>query len=130
MAEAQRELEKLEQKVKSAEEPLRTLMGKENLIMEKITPLQSQIKELEGTIESLQGKIQKIHEEGHKKETPTIQVSKEIFPGTVLEGFHSKLVLKESQYKTLIKETLSQEPSPEGNSTPTWGMQFYPLPGS
>jgi uncharacterized protein (DUF342 family) len=130
LAQAQRELEKLEQKVKSAEEPLRKLMGKENLIREKIPPLQSQIKELEGTIESLQGEIKKIHEEGHKKETPTIQVSKEIFPGTVLEGFHSKLVLKESHYQAMIKETLSDELSPEGNPTPTWGMQFYPLPGA
>ena len=128
LAQAQRELEKLEQKMKSAEEPLRKLMEKENLIMEKVTPLQSQIRELEETIESLQGEIKKIHEESHKKETPTIQVSKEIFPGTVLEGFHSKLVLQESQYQALIRETLSNELSPEGNHTTTWGMQFYPLP--
>jgi chromosome segregation ATPase len=128
LAQAQRELEKLEQKVKIAEEPLQKLMAKENLITEKITPLQSQLKELEETVESLQGEIKKIHEESHKKGIATVQVSKEIFPGTILEGRHSKLVLQESQYQSLIKETLNKELSPEGNHTTSWGMQFYPLP--
>jgi uncharacterized protein (DUF342 family) len=128
LAQAQQELEKLEQKVKTAEEHLQKLMAKENLILEKTTPLQSQLKELEVAVESLQGEIKKIHEESHKKGIATVQVSKEIFPGTVLEGRHSKLVLQESQYQALIKETLRNEVSPEGNHTTSWGMEFYPLP--
>jgi uncharacterized protein (DUF342 family) len=128
LAQAQQELEKLEQKVKTAEEHLQKLMAKENLILEKTTPLQSQLKELEVAVESLQGEIKKIHEESHKKGIATVQVSKEIFPGTVLEGRHSKLVLQESQYQALIKESLRNEVSPEGNHTTSWGMEFYPLP--
>ena len=128
LAQAQRELEKVEQKVKIAEEPLQKLKAKENLITEKTTPLQSQLKELEETVESLQGEIKKIREESHKKGIATVQVSKEIFPGTILEGCHSKLVLQDSQYQSLIKETLNKELSPEGNHTTSWGMQFYPLP--
>jgi hypothetical protein len=103
-------------------------MAKENLILEKTTPLQSQLKELEVAVESLQGEIKKIHEESHKKGIATVQVSKEIFPGTILEGRHSKLVLQESQYQALIKETQRNEVSPEGNHTTSWGMEFYPLP--
>jgi uncharacterized protein (DUF342 family) len=128
LAQTERELEKLEQKAKIAQEPLQKLMAKENLITEKTAPLQTQLKELEETVESLQGEIKKIHEESHKKGIATIQVLKEIFPGTVLEGRHSKLVLQESEYQSLIKETLRNELSPEGNHTSTWGMEFYPLP--
>ncbi|MGE5252369.1 MAG: FapA family protein [Planctomycetaceae bacterium] len=128
LAQAQQELEKVEQKVKTAEEHLQKLMAKENLILEKTTPLQSQLKELKVAVESLQGEIKKIHEESHKKGIATVQVSKEIFPGTILEGRHSKLVLQESQYQALIKETLRNEVSPEGNHTTSWGMEFYPLP--
>jgi hypothetical protein len=128
LAQAQQELEKLEQKVKTAEEHLQKLMAKENLILEKTTPLQSQLKELEVAVDSLQGEIKKIHEESHKKGIATVQVSKEIFPGTILEGRHSKLVLQESQYQALIKETQRNEVSPEGNHTTSWGMEFYPLP--
>ncbi len=128
LVQAQRELDKLEPKAKSAEEHLQKLMAKENLIPEKTTPLLSQLKELEGAIESLQGEIKKIHDESHKKGIATVQVLKEIFPGTVLEGRHSRLVLQDSQYQALIKETLRNEVSPEGNHTTSWGMEFYPLP--
>ncbi len=128
LAQAQRELEKLEQKVKIAEEPLQKLMAKENLITEKATPLQAQLKELAETVDSLQGEIKKIQQESHKKGVATVQVSKEIFPGTILEGCHSRLVMQESQYQALIKETLHNELSAEGNHTTLWGIEFYPLP--
>ena len=128
LAQAQRDLEKLEQKVKISEEPLRKLMPKENLITEKCAPLQSQLKELEETVESLQGEIKKIQQENQKKGIATVQVSKEIFPGTVLEGCHSKLVLQESQYQALIKETHHNQLSGGGGHTPEWAMEFYPLP--
>jgi len=128
LAQAQRELEKLEQKAKIAEEPLQKLMAKESLIAEKSAPLHSQLKELEETVESLQGEIKKIQQENQKKGIATVQVSKEIFPGTILKGCHCELMLQESQYQTLIKETHHNVPSPAGSHTPEWAMEFYPLP--
>jgi len=128
LAQAQRDLERLEQKAKIAQDPLQKLMAKENLITEKSAPLHSQLKELEETVESLQGEIKKIQQENQKKGIATVQVSKEIFPGTVLEGCHSKLVLQESQYQSLIKETHHNQSSPREDHTPEWTMEFYPLP--
>ena len=118
---------KLEEKKKSAEEPLRKLMDKEDQFMKKIAALQSQITESENAVQDLQNEIARTMEEYQKKEIAPIRVLKEIFPGTVLEGCHSRLTVKENSYRTLIKETPQNELSPEGSTSSSWEFQFYPL---
>jgi hypothetical protein len=127
LAQIQKEMEKLEEKKKGAEEPLSKLMDKEDQIMEKITALQSQITDSESAIQDLQNEIARTMEESQKKEIAPIRVLKEIFPGTVLEGCHSRLIVKENSLRTLIKETQKNDLSPEGNSSSSWEFQFYPL---
>ena len=127
IAQIQKEIEKLEEKKKSAEEPLRKLMDKEEKFMEKISALQSQITELEAAVKDLENEIARTTEECQKKEIAPIRVLKEIWAGTVLEGCHGRLTLKENSYQTLIKETLKNELSPEGNARSSWEFQFYPL---
>jgi hypothetical protein len=130
VAQAQLELEKLEEKVRNAEEPLNKLMEKEDLIMEKISGLQSQIKDLDIVIDTIQGEMKKALEESQKKEIPTIRVIEKIFPGTILESAHCNTVLKDTYQQVMIKETLHNEVSPEGNSNSFWGMRVYPLTGA
>lgn len=130
VAQARLELEKLDEKVRSAEEPLKKLMEKEDLIMEKISGLQSQIKDVDRVIDTIQSEMKKALEESQKKEIPTIQVIEKIFPGTTLESGHCKAVLKETYHHVMIKETLHNEVSPEGNPVSSWGMQVYPLTGA
>jgi uncharacterized protein len=129
-AQARLELEKLEEKVRNAEEPLKKLMDKEDLIMDKISGLQSQIKDLDRIIETIQSDMRNALEESQKKENPTIRVIEKIFPGTALESGHCKTVLKDTYHRVMIKETLHNEVAPEGNSISSWGMQVYPLTGA
>ena len=128
LAQVQKEIEMLEEKKKGAEEPLSKLMDKEDQIMEKITALQSQITESESAVQDFQSEIARTMEESQKKEIAPIRILKEIFSGTVLEGCHSRLTVKENSYRTLIKEALKNDLSPEGNSCASWEFQFYPLP--
>jgi uncharacterized protein (DUF342 family) len=127
LAQVQIEMEKLAEKKKSAEEPLQKVMDKEEQFKEKIAALQSQITDSEGVVKDLQSEIARIMEECQKKEIAPIRVLKEIFPGTILEGCHSRLTVKENSYRTLIKETNKGELSPEGNTCSSWEFQFYPL---
>jgi chromosome segregation ATPase len=121
------ELERLEEKVRSAEEPLKKLMDKEDLIMEKISALQSQIKDSDRGIDAIQSEMKRALEESQTKEIPTVRVIEKIFPGTILESGHCKSVIKETCQHALIKETLHNEVSPDGNSISSWRMQFYSL---
>jgi uncharacterized protein (DUF342 family) len=130
VAQARLELEKLEEKIREAEEPLKKLMDKEDLIMDKISGLQTQINDLDRVTDSIRSEMRKALEESQKKVIPTIRVLEKIFPGTTLESGHCKEVLKEIYHQVMIKETLHNEVSPEGNSTPSWGMQFYSITGS
>jgi uncharacterized protein (DUF342 family) len=130
VAQARLELEKLEEKIREAEEPLKKLMDKEDLIMDKISGLQTQINDLDRIIDTIRSEMRKALEESQKKVTPTIRVFEKIFPGTTLESGHCKEVLKETYHQVMIKETLHDEVSPEGNSNPFWGMQFYALTGA
>jgi len=129
-AQTRLELEKLEEKVGNAEEPLKKLMDKEDLIMDKISGLQSQIKDLHRIIETIQSDMRNTLEESQKKENPTIRVIEKIFPGTILESSQCKTVLKDTYHRVMIKETLHTEVTPEGNSISSWGMQVYPLAGA
>jgi hypothetical protein len=121
-------MEKLEEKKKSAEEPLRKLMEKEDQLMEKAAALRAKITESESAIQDLQDEIARTMEECQKKEIAPIRVLKEIFSGTVLEGCKSRLTVKENLYRTLIKEAPKNDLSPEGNSYASVEFQFYPLP--
>jgi hypothetical protein len=129
-AQARRELEKLEEKVREAEEPLTKLMDKEDLIMDKISGLQTQITDLDRVIDTTRGEMKKALEESQKREIPTIRVVEKIFPGTILESGHCNTVLKDTYHRVMIKETLHNEVAPEGNSISSWGMQVYPLTGA
>jgi hypothetical protein len=130
VAQARRELEKLEEKVRNAEEPLKKLMEKEDLIMEKISGLQTQIKDLDSVIDTIRSEMKKALEESQKKEIPTIRVIEKVFPGTTLESGHCTAVLKDAYHQVMIKETLHTDVSAEGNSISSWGMQVYPLTGA
>jgi predicted nucleic acid-binding Zn-ribbon protein len=127
LAQAEQGLEKLKEKIKSAEEPLGKLMDLEDQVGEKVSALQQQIGEADSIIQGLRLRIEKDLEDNRKKEIPTVKVFKEIFSGTSLEGLQARLVLNSNMQSVLIKEVLVTRKTPEGNEVSEWKMEPYPL---
>jgi hypothetical protein len=128
LAQVQREMEKLEEKEKSAEETLRQLTEKQNQFSEKVAALQSKMDETENALLDLQDEVARTVDEFQRKEIGPIRVMEEIFAGTVLEGCHSKLKVKENHRHALIKETDKNALVKEENISPFWEFHFQPLP--
>ena len=124
LPQACRELEKIEEKIKSAEEPLQKLMDKEDQCEEKISALQLQSKEFDCNLQGLRDEVEKIMKEFQKKETPTIRILGQVFPATILEGCHSSLVLKQSFADVLIKETKVVRKTSDRADSSIWEMQI------
>jgi len=124
LAQASRELEKIEEKIRSAEEPLQKLMDKEDQCTEKTTALQLQSKELDCSIQGLRAEVEKIMKELQKKVTPTIRILGQVFPATILEGCHSSRALKECFEDVLIKETQVFRKTSDGAGSSFWEMQI------
>ncbi len=128
LSQAERELKKLEEKMKSWEEPLKKLMGQQELVADKVTTLQIQAENSDLAIQGLNSQIQKTMDEGQEKETAPLKVLKEIYSGTTIEGRHATLFLKESLVGALVKETKVTRLSSEGNELTEWEMQMSSLP--
>jgi uncharacterized protein (DUF342 family) len=124
---AERELKKIEDKMKNREEPLKKLMEQQNHITDKISTLQIQAENLDSAIQGLNSQIQKTMDDSLNKEIPPVKVLKQIYAGTLLEGCHSSLVLKESLEGVLVQETKNINSSPEGKESSEWNMQISSL---
>ena len=125
---AQREMEKLEEKRKSAEERLFSLMPKDSQLTEKIAALQFKIDETENAVLDLQDEAARTVDEFERKEIAPIRVVNDIFPGTIFEGCHCKLKVREMHRQTLVKEVDRNANSNEKDISPFWEFEFFPLP--
>ncbi len=125
---AKLELQKLEEKVKSLEEPLQKLMVQQEQVMDKIEACKIRGEEVDGLICELEKQMQKALEAAGTKEFPPLKVTNEIYSGTILDGCHCSLTLKETREGALIKETKALHPSGEGSVSASWEMQISALP--
>lgn len=127
LSHAKRELKKIEDKMKNWEEPLKKLMEQQNQVTDKISTLQIQAENLDSAIQGLNSQIQKTMGDSLDEEIPPVKVLKHIYAGTILEGCHSSLVLKESLEGVLVKEAKNINTSPEGKESSEWNMQISSL---
>ena len=127
LSQAERELKRIEDKMKEWQEPMAKLMVQRNQIMDKISILQIQAENLDSAIQGLNSQIQKTVDDSLHKEIPPLKVLKNIYAGTILEGCHSSLVLHESLEGVQVKEAKITKTSPEGNESSGWIMQISSL---
>ena len=127
LSQAERELKRIEDKMKEWQEPMAKLMVQRNQIMDKISILQIQAENLDSAIQELNSQIQRTVDDSLPKEIPPLKVLKNIYAGTILEGCHSSLVLHESLEGVQVKEAKITKTSPEGNESSGWIMQISSL---
>lgn len=128
LTQSRRQLQEIEHKLASAEDTLRKLRDQQEQLMQTSSALQSLVQELDSAIQGHHSEIRAKLEQGQLKEKPTVKVTKAIYEGTIVEGIHSTLVLKETLPETLIREEKVRIVSPEGEETFEWQMKspLYP----
>ena len=127
LSQAERELKRIEGKMKDWQDPIAKLMVQRNQITDKISTLQIQAENLDSAIQGLNSQIQKTVDDSLHEEVSPVKVLKHIYAGTILEGCHSSLVLHESIMGVHFQEAKTTKISPEGNEFTAWSMQISSL---
>lgn len=127
LSQAERELKKLESKIKSTEESVQKLLSQQEKITDKNYSLEILAEKLDNEIQMLQTQLQNAKEDFQKKEIPPLKVLRHIFSGTMLEGCYSSLVVRDSLTSALFRETKVIRLTPEGEEKSEWIIQAFPL---
>jgi hypothetical protein len=127
LAQAKRELEKVEHEFMSSEETLGKLLDQQDRVKQETSALQSLIQELDSEIQKIEDKIDAELEQYQLKENPTVKVTKAIYSGTSVQGCRCKVVLKDNLSGTLIREGKVKVVTAEGKETLKWQMKLTSL---
>ncbi|MBW2061993.1 MAG: DUF342 domain-containing protein [Deltaproteobacteria bacterium] len=111
LSKAEKFIEGLDNKIKKATEIIEKLVSRQDQIMEEVEGHQKEIEDTEKKIEEKNTEIQRLIEWSEsEKAVAAVKVSGKIFPGTIVRGAHSSLMLEEKNQYVLFSENKITDP--------------------
>ncbi len=113
---AEKFIEGLDNKINKAKEIVEKLIGRQDQISEEVEGHQKEIEDTAKKIEEKNAEIQRLIEWSEsEKAVATVKASGSIFPGTIVQGAHTSLTLKETIQYVLLSENKNTDPESKGD---------------